>query len=72
MVSYLKNTDKLKELFIESRDPQAMRAMFDITFKGRRFEVTNGDFNGVEEVVQKRCPLLRQPLFVGHRPFLFK
>ena len=37
MVSYLKNTDKLKELFIESRDPQAMRAMFDITFKGRRF-----------------------------------
>ena len=65
MVSYHKNVDKLKELFLKSGDPQAIRKMFEMTFQGRRHEITTGDIDGIDEVVQNRCPFLRQPSYVS-------
>ena len=65
MVSYLENVDKLMELHKSSGDAQAIRHMVEMTFPGRRHEITTGTFDGTDDIIQKRCPFLRQPSYVS-------
>ena len=68
MVSYLANVDKLLELYQEAGTPDAIRRLWKSTFEGRRSEVLTEQFNSVELILKKRCPVLRDPVYVSLSP----
>ena len=65
MVSYLANVDLLLELHKEAGTPDAIRRLWKSTFEGRRSEVLTEQFNSVELILKKRCPVLRDPVYVS-------
>jgi hypothetical protein len=64
MVSYLSNVTKLLDVYRQSGAPDAIKALWSHTFKGRRYEILKDEFKSVDDVLIKRCPVLRDPRYV--------
>ena len=70
MVSYLANVAKLLELYGNLGAPDAIKAMWSHTFEGRRHEILTDTFKSVDDILIKRCPVLRDPRYVMFFSFL--
>ena len=65
MVSYAENVIKLLAMNSSSSgSPAAIKSLFKLTFKGRRFQITSGMLLSVKDILRSHCPVINQPIYV--------
>ncbi|XP_032784559.1 uncharacterized protein LOC116922291 [Daphnia magna] len=65
MESYKTNYEKLIQLYKSSGSTVAIKSLCQLTFKGRRYEISKGYITSPEDILKTRCPLLNQQHYVG-------
>ena len=64
MASYSENVKKLLQVCRTFGSPQSLKALYLLTFEGRRREILANKFANVAEILKTACPVLNQTAYV--------
>ncbi|KZR99964.1 Uncharacterized protein APZ42_003945, partial [Daphnia magna] len=72
VASYSENVEKLLQVCRTFGSPQSIKALYLLTFEGRRREIFANKFANVAEILKTACPVLNQTTYLQYEFELMK